>query len=90
MRTSTCEAPASFAVLIAASLTAANGRARKSASTFLFTSEPYVKFRARASTLGYKSHFKCDLADKGGTHSDPLDSSARGNPQQKPLLKKSR
>ncbi len=42
IRTSTWEAPASFAVLIAASLTAVSGRARKSASTFLFTPEPYV------------------------------------------------
>jgi hypothetical protein len=32
-----------LAVLIAASLTAANGRAKKSASTFLFTPAPYFK-----------------------------------------------
>ena len=40
MRTSTCDAPASLAVLIAASLTSVSGRARKSASTVLFTPEP--------------------------------------------------
>jgi hypothetical protein len=44
MRTSTCEAPESFAALIAASLTAANGRARKSESTFLFTRVPYFNY----------------------------------------------
>jgi hypothetical protein len=43
IRTSTWDAPASFAVLIAASLTAARGRARKSESTFLFTPQPYFK-----------------------------------------------